>query len=101
MELRVLRLQELVELGRLITKFIPGIDNIADAFTKDSDKAHVELSCAVIGLSFGVEEAVSVSFLSKASGFYSISVARHVVKRVRKWCALVHEGQADPGIRDD
>ena len=50
LELRMLRIQELTNSGRVWVKFIPGSRNPSDSLTKDGDILHLNLLIQAIGL---------------------------------------------------
>ena len=50
LELRMLRLQELMNEGRVLVKFTPGVRNPSDSLTKDGDLLHMNLLIDAIGL---------------------------------------------------
>ena len=50
LELRVMRIQELTALGRLLLEYLPGPINPSDYLTKDSDLQHLLLLLEAIGL---------------------------------------------------
>ena len=63
LELRMSRVQELTESGRMVVKFVPGARNGADALTKDSDRVHSQLLVEAAGL----EPSKLVSYLEDVS----------------------------------